>query len=103
MPPRATPAEKKAKTGTATPAEIGRMRCSKCSASPGPAPGPSAASLRTTGTVNASSTPATVACTPDSCINVQATAASGSSSHQERIRFCTRKPKIASGTNDSSR
>ena len=102
-PPTATPAEKKANTGTAMPAEIGRIRCSKCSASPGPASGPPAASLRTTGTVEASSTPATVACTPDSCMSTQVTAASGSSSHQERIRFCTSSPNSASGRKDSSR
>ena len=71
-PPTPTPAAKKANTGTATPAERGRMRCSKCSASPGPASGPPAASLRSTGTVNPSRTPATVAWMPDSCTAAQA-------------------------------
>ena len=33
-----TPAAKKANTGTANPADSGRHRCSKCSASPGPGP-----------------------------------------------------------------
>ena len=35
-PPIVTPAAKNANTGTATPADSGRKRCSKCSASPGP-------------------------------------------------------------------
>ena len=108
MPPESTmdtPAAKKAKTGTAKPAEIGRNRCSKYSARPGP--GPSA--RRITGTANPSSTPATVACTPDACISAQVTAASGSSNHQERIRRWTRTVNTAngisisaSGTQDSS-
>ena len=75
-----TPAAKNANTGTATPADIGRKRCSKCSASPGPGPW----ARRITGTVNPSSTPATVACTPDSWTSTQAATASGSSSHQDR-------------------
>ena len=64
--PISTPAAKNANTGTAMPAEMGRMRCSKCPANPGPASGPPAASERMTGTVKPSSTPATVACTSDS-------------------------------------
>ena len=51
-----------------------------------------------TGTVKASSTPATVACTPEAWTSAQAATASGSSSHGERIRRCTRKPKPAIGS-----
>ncbi len=102
-PPTVTPAEKKAKTGTANPAERGRMRCSKCSAMPGPASGPPAAWLRTTGTVKASRTPATVAWTPDSWTSTQVAAANGSSTHHERMRRCTARPNRPSGTSDSAR
>ncbi len=76
-PPIATPAAKNAKIGTARLAERGRMRCSKCSASPGPASGPPAARERTTGTVKPSSTPATVAWMPDACTSPQVRAARG--------------------------
>ena len=60
-PPMLTPAEKNANTGTAKPAEIGRMRCSSVWARPGPAAGPPPFRLRSTGTAKPSSTPATVA------------------------------------------
>ena len=78
-PPMVTPEAKNAKTGTANPAESGPDRCSSRSASPCASVRPS---RRRTGTVNASSTPATVACTPEACTSVHATAASG----QEDVR-----------------
>ena len=96
-PPIATPAENSAKIGTATPAERGRKRCSKCSARPGPASGPPARSLRRTGTMKPSRTPATVACTPEACTSVHTAKASGSSNHHDRTRRCTRTAKIPSG------
>ncbi len=102
-PPTVTPAEREANTGTANPAEMGRKRYSKCSASPGPASGPPAAWLRTTGTVKANRTPATVAWIPDSCTSTQVRTASGSSNHQERTRFCTSNQKTANGINASVR
>ena len=98
VPTTVTPAAKKANTGTATPAESGRKRCSKCSASPGPGPG----LRRITGTVNPSSTPATVACTPDSCTSTHVAAASGNSNHQDRTRRCTSSANSASGSNASA-
>jgi NhaA family Na+:H+ antiporter len=61
-----------------------------------------AAWLRSTGTVKPSSTPATVACTPDSCTRTQVTAASGNSSHQERTRRCTAQPNSPRGTSAAS-
>lgn len=101
-PPIATPADMSAKIGTASPAEIGRNRCSKCSARPGPASGPPFARLRSTGTAKPSSTPATVACTPDACTSVQAAAASGSSSHHDRTRRCTSRVNAPSGSSAAS-
>ena len=101
-PPMATPAEKNAKTGTANPADIGRIWCSRYSAIPGPAFGPPFFLLRRTGTTNPSSTPATVACTPEACTSAQAAKASGMSRYQARIRFCTSTAKRASGTRASS-
>ena len=98
-PPTVTPAAKKAKIGTATPALIGRTRCSRCSARPGP----SASSRRSTGTVKPRSTPATVAWTPDSWTSTHATSASGSSRKPELIRFWTSSAKIAIGTRPSAR
>jgi hypothetical protein len=92
------PAAKNAKTGTATPADSGRNRCSKCSASPGPGPG----ERRMTGTVNPSRTPATVACTPDSWTSTQEATASGSNSHHERTRRCTSTANSPSGTSASA-
>ncbi len=103
QPPMVTPAAKKANTGTATPADSGRSRCSKCSASPGPASGPPAAWLRSTGTANPSSTPATVACTPEACTSPQVTTARGMSSHQDRMRRCTAQVNRPSGTSAPSR
>ena len=76
-----TPAENKANTGTANPADTGRSRCSKCSASPG-ASGSFARGSGRTGTVKPSSTPATVACIPEACTRAQVAAASGSSRYQ---------------------
>jgi hypothetical protein len=89
-----TPAAKNANTGTANPADSGRKRCSKCSARPGP--GPSA--RRITGTVKPSSTPATVACTPDSVHEHPGRRGQRQSSHQERTRRCTSTANSASGT-----
>jgi hypothetical protein len=57
--------------------------------SPAPAPGPPAYWPRGTGTANSSSTPATVAWTPEACKRVQVPPARGSSSHQARTRRCT--------------
>src|SRR5665647_1684524 len=65
-PPTVTPAAKNANTGTATDADSGRHRCSKCSASPGPSP----ADGRTTGMANPSRMPATVACTPEAWASI---------------------------------
>ena len=66
-------------------------------------PGARALALRRiTGTVNPSSTPATVACTPDSWTSTQVAAASGSSSHQDRTRRCTSSANSASGSNASA-
>ena len=101
-PPMVTPAAKNANTGTANPAEIGRNRCSKCSASPGPASGPPAALLRSTGTAKPSSTPATVACTPEAWTRAQVANANGSNSHQDLTRRCTSTVNTASGTSASS-
>ena len=97
-PTTVTPDAKNAKIGTATPAESGRQRCSKCSASPGPGP----SRRRTTGTAKPSSTPATVACTPDSCTSTHVRAASGSSSHHDRTRRWTRTVNAPSGSSASS-
>ena len=97
-PPTVTPAAKNAKIGTASPAENGWTRCSRCSASPRP----SWASRRT-GTVNASSTPATVACTPDAWTNAQVASASGSRTSAVAVRVWATSPKNASGTRASAR
>src|SRR6476620_5894916 len=83
QPPMATPAENNAKTGTATPAEMGRQRCSKCSAIPGRLSSFPLTFRALTGTAKPSSTPATVACTPEACTNDQTANANGNSSHQE--------------------
>ena len=88
--------------GDREPADSGRRRCSKCSASPGPACGPPAAALRITGTVNPSSTPATVAWMPDAWTNAQVSEARGRSSHQERTRRCTSTRTAPSGISASS-
>ena len=77
QPPSATPAAKKAKTGTANPAGEGRNRCSKLLGQPGAGVGRRAL-LRSTGTAKPSSTPATVACTPEACISTQVAMPSGS-------------------------
>ena len=92
-----TPAAKNANTGMANPDEIGRIWCSKCSARPGPSLSPASLSLRNTGTVNPNRTPATVAWIPDSWTNTHVIAASGISSHQVRIRRCTRTANRVSG------
>jgi hypothetical protein len=101
-PPTVTPAESNANTGTATPADTGRKRCSKCSASPGPASWTPARRAGSTGTAKPSSTPATVAGTPEACTSVQVAAASGSSSGQERTRRCTSTVNADSGSNAAS-
>ncbi|SLH90166.1 Uncharacterised protein [Mycobacteroides abscessus subsp. abscessus] len=100
-PPIVTPAAKKAKTGTAKPAERGRMRCSNRSAAPWSLS--SRPALARTGTVNPSSTPATVACTPDSCTSHQVSAASGSSTQNVCTPRCTATAKPASGSRASPR
>jgi hypothetical protein len=55
-----------------------------------------------TGTVKASRTPATVACTPEACTSAQVTTASGSSSHHDRTRRCTRTANTPSGSRAAS-
>ena len=69
-----------------------------------PGPGVRAAGglLRRTGTAKPSSTPATVACTPEACTNAQVAAARGSSSHQDRIRRCTATVNAANGISAAS-
>ena len=98
-PTTVTPAAKKANTGTAT---AGRQRPEpvlEVLGQPGPGDRRCGGS---TGTVNPSSTPATVACTPDACTSTQVAAASGSSSHHDRTRRCTSSANSASGTSASS-
>ncbi len=92
-PPTATPAAKKANTGTAKPAESGCSRCSQC------APKLSRVSRsRKTGIANPSITPAIVACTPEACTSPQVTAARGSSSDHDRTFRRASRAKSPSGT-----
>ena len=72
---------------TATPADQGRTRSSKRWVR-----GPGSPRTATAGTQNPSSTPAMVACTPEACMNAQATTATGSSSHHAVRRRRTRTP-----------
>ena len=80
-----TPEAKNANTGTATPAEMGRIRCSNRWATSVVRSwvlieGTDARGL--TGTTSPRSIPATVACTPDACTRPHVANARGSSSHQ---------------------
>ena len=99
-PPTATPAEKKAKTGTATLAENGRTLCSRISARPCALSSPRAGC---TGTPNASSTPATVACTPELYASAQATNPIGTSSRNAAQPCLDRKrwPRWATRANST--
>lgn len=67
-----TPAEKSANSGTASPAETGRTRCSI--RSPGDSFSPSRWWHRS---IRPIATPAMVACTPLACISPQLATASG--------------------------
>ena len=102
QPPTATPAEKNAKTGTANPADRGRTRCSRCSAS---STGSPEALAPMTGTAKPSSTPATVAWIPASWTRAHVITASGTRiTHAAHVRCakkrgkrCARNPNTASG------
>ncbi|SKT57215.1 Uncharacterised protein [Mycobacteroides abscessus subsp. abscessus] len=48
-----------------------------------------------------SSTPATVACTPEACTSAQVATASGTSNHHSRRRRCTASANNPSGTRAS--
>ena len=98
QPPMVTPAEKNAKTGTATPAEMGRKRCSKCSARPGPASGPPAAAAAQHRHGEAQQHPGDGGVHPEAWTSAQVSAASGSSSHHERTRRCTSTMNTTSGS-----
>ena len=102
QPPITTPAESNAKIGTATPAEIGRHMCSKCSAMPGRSSSFPLILRARTGTANPRSTPATVACTPAAWTNHQVANANGSNAHQALIRRCTSRVNADSGSSASS-
>ncbi len=96
-PPKATPAANSAKIGTATPADTGLQRCSKCSAIDTASP-----SRLSAGTANPSSTPATVAWMPEAWTSAQATTPSGMSNHHDRTRRCTSRVNRPSGTSARS-
>ena len=83
--------------------EAGRDRADQVLEVLGEARSVAAVGARRTGTVKASSTPATVAWTPDAWTSVQATSASGSSSQPDRMRRWTRTPNSAIGTSASAR
>ncbi len=87
-----TPAANRAKIGTATPAEIGRHRCSTCAARQC-----SALSSLAAGIARPSTTPAIVAWTPDACMNPQLTRPSGTSSHPVVIRRLASSPTSGGG------
>ena len=83
----------------AEPGREGRSRCSNRSASPEAPSRPSGPGRGRTGTVRANATPATVACTPDSCTNTQVARANGSSTrHPARTRRFTSRANAPRGT-----
>ena len=108
-PPIATPAEKNAKTGTANTVATTPHRSAQCGASPSQTGSGSPRSMRTrarrvgsTGTVNPSSTPATVACTPEAWMSAQVARASGSRIHHARTPRCAATANPASGSSASA-
>ena len=104
-PTTVTPEAKNANTGTATPADSGRIRCSNrwaTSVWPEWLLRLDTRSFGRTGTTRARSTPATVACTPEAWTSAQVRAASGTRAHQRVIRCWTSQAKAASGASATS-